>query len=153
MTHATTTAPVESQYEERFVRVIVASFGFLHGPPPEGQHLVVDVRTILCDPHVDPRMRELTGLNLIVRRHVLNTPGASTLVANLVPVVLGIAAIISTPSPQWEVTKIAIGCAGGRHRSVVLANELTQRLIDGGIGAEVSHRDIQQPVIDRVTEE
>jgi UPF0042 nucleotide-binding protein len=138
--------PIESSYSGGFVRVVVTSFGFLHGRPPEEAHIVVDVRQALRNPHQDPAMRELTGLDPRVREHVLATPQA-------VDMVLDTAALVTSLLPGHDrrslLVQVAFGCAGGRHRSVVLANELTNVLVKAGIGAVVSHRDILRPVVRR----
>lgn len=137
--------PIESRHFGN-VRVVVTSFGFLHGPAPEEAHIVVDLREALRNPHRDPAMRELTGLDPQVREHVLATPRA-------VDIVLDTAALVASLLPghdrQGLLVQVAFGCAGGRHRSVVLANELTNVLLKAGIGADVSHRDILRPVVRR----
>ena len=60
--------------------VEIVSFGFLHGPAPEAD-VVLDLRRAFRDPHVDPRLRELTGRDRLVRRAVLRTPGIRPLLA------------------------------------------------------------------------
>lgn len=137
--------PIESRYHGRSnILVVVESFGYLWGPAPDA-HVVVDLRRALHNPHHDPAMRELTGLYPAVRRHVLATLGAEQIVH-------GTAALVGGMMPghdrQGLLLRVAFGCAGGRHRSVVFANELTNLLIAAGVGAEVSHRDILRPVVD-----
>ena len=107
---------------------------------------MIDVRKALHNPHHDPAMRELTGLDPRVREHVLATPHA-------VDIVLDTAALVTSLLPSHDrralLVQVAFGCAGGRHRSVVLANELTNVLLKAGIGTVVSHRDILRPVVRR----
>lgn len=136
---------IDSFYVGGVVRVVVESFGYLHGPAPEA-HVTIDLRQALYDPHVDPALRELTGLYPVVREHVLGTPGADQIVR-------GTATLVDAMLPGHDqrhlMVRVAFGCAGGRHRSVVLANELTNLLLAAGIGAEVSHRDILRSVVRR----
>ena len=123
--------------------IIVTSFGYLHGAPPRA-HLVVDVRRSLHNPAADPVMRELTGRDERVRRHVLTTPRAGQLLDNLLD-----ATRSALPAVQGQDLRVAIGCAGGRHRSVVLADELARLLTGDGLSVEVAHRDVDRPVVRR----
>lgn len=137
--------PVESRVFGTRIRVLVESFGYLHGPTPDA-HVTVDLRKALYDPHVDPAFRELTGLYPVVRERVLTTSGAEGI---LVGTLLLVQAMLPGHDQRDLLLRVAFGCAGGRHRSVVLANELTNSLLAAGIGAEVSHRDILRPVVRR----
>jgi len=120
--------------------VEVISFGYGYGEHPPA-HVTADVRAHFRDPHVDPALRNLTGADEAVRHAVLSTPGIRTLVTGIVNVARGyLRAPVSLP------VTIAIGCVGGRHRSVVIASEVARRL---GPEATVTHRDIDRPVIER----
>lgn len=123
--------------------VEIVSFGFLHAAAPEAD-VVLDLRRAFRDPHVDPRMRELTGRDRIVRRTVLRTAGVRRL---LRATVRQVAAYASGPSAGRIV--IGSGCAGGRHRSVVVADKLARRLRRRGHTVTVTHRDLHQPVVQR----
>ncbi|NUR96315.1 MAG: ATPase [Kribbellaceae bacterium] len=123
--------------------VTIVSFGFLHGPAPEAD-VVLDLRRAFRDPHVDPRMRELTGRERRVRRAVLGTCGVRHL---LRATVRQVAAYSRGPSVDRIV--IGSGCAGGRHRSVVVADKLARRLRRRGHTVTVIHRDIRRPVVQR----
>lgn len=121
--------------------VVVASFGFLH---LEGHHLPVagrveDVRRSLHDPD---RVRGLCGrdgTHPLVRRAVLDTPGARELLLDLATYVLDL-------SDQTPSRSVAIGCSGGRHRSVVLVIVLAEILEALNIPVRVEHRHIHLPV-------
>jgi RNase adapter protein RapZ len=115
--------------------VLLTSFGYGHDPAPDAD-LVLDVRESLRNPYHDPAMRELTGHDEIVRVRVMNTPGAAELVADAFKRVLA-----------GEVATVAVGCAGGRHRSVVLVGVLASLLRTMGREVEVDHRDVDQPVL------
>lgn len=118
------------------------SFGYGHAPAPEAT-LVFDVRQQFRDPHVSPLLRESTGRSPAVVSHVLGTLGV---VSYIDGTVLALAALLST-SPVTVV--YAAGCVGGRHRSVVIVNELAKILRGTGWVVEVVHRDIDKDVIRR----
>lgn len=119
----------------------IYSFGYLHGPPPAATS-TVDLRECLYDPHVDPALRELTGLDHRVQHAVLDTPGARNLIAHQAMVASG---LLQLHIP----VVLAAGCAGGRHRSVVVATEIAARLRLEGWPVQVHHRDIDRPVVRR----
>jgi UPF0042 nucleotide-binding protein len=123
--------------------VEIVSFGFLHAPAPEAD-VVLDLRRAFRDPHVDPRLRELTGRDRLVRRTVLRTRGIRQL---LQATTRQVQAYASGPSVKRIV--IGSGCAGGRHRSVVVAEQLARRLRRRGHTVTVIHRDIRRPVVQR----
>jgi RNase adaptor protein for sRNA GlmZ degradation len=133
---------MSSSSEGRAVEVM--SFGYLRGGPPSNTVVEVDVRTHFYDPHHDPSTRQLTAHDGWVRDKVLATPGIPTLIDGLVAVATAYA---STPTSAPVL--IAVGCAGGRHRSATIANEVASRLQAAGILATVTHRDIDLGVIDR----
>lgn len=129
------------------VRVI--SFGYLHGEPPQADR-VVDA-TVFHDPAVaalvrgDERLLHNTGLDPDVRARVLATDGVLACVDELVTTAFGFApgCACCMTSPY----SIAIGCRGGRHRSVAIAEVVAERLRAGGVHVVVEHRDIELPVV------
>ncbi|MFF9003640.1 ATPase [Streptomyces achromogenes] len=121
----------------------IVSFGYLHDAPPTAD-ITLDLRRAFRDPHVDPRLRHLTGRDRLVRRTVLNTRGIRQLLRSTTQQTQAYAA---GPSAQHIV--IGSGCAGGRHRSVVVADQLARRLRRRGHNVTVHHRDIHQPVVQR----
>jgi len=123
--------------------VEIVSFGFLHGPAPEAD-IVLDLRRAFRDPHIDPRMRELTGRDRRVRRAVLRTAGIRALLKATVQQVRAY-----TKGPGVERIVIGSACAGGRHRSVVVADKLARRLRRRGHTVTVHHRDLHRPVVQR----
>jgi RNase adaptor protein for sRNA GlmZ degradation len=126
------------------VQTIITSFGYGHSAPPEAT-IVLDLRVLFRNPHRDPRLRELTGLHPDVREHVMATARIEDLVASTVTQVCAVLA--SAGNPQFVRVDVAVGCAGGRHRSVALAEELATRLEMAGVGVEVVHRDIDKPLL------
>ncbi|NUP35992.1 MAG: ATPase [Streptomyces sp.] len=123
--------------------VDIVSFGYLHEPAPEAD-VVLDLRRAFRDPHVDPRLRELTGHDRPVQKAVLRTSGVRHL---LRATVRQVQAYAEGPSAGRIV--IGSGCAGGRHRSVVVAERLARRLRRRGHTVTVIHRDVHRPVVSR----
>jgi RNase adaptor protein for sRNA GlmZ degradation len=123
--------------------ITIISFGYLHGPPPEAE-VVYDVRRHFRDPHVDPSMRELTAEHPAVRNAVMSTSGVTLLANSISRAILA----YRCGSHGLAVT-VAVGCAGGRHRSAVVADWVGVRLADAGYHVNVEHRDIALPVVTR----
>ena len=120
------------------LQVSVLSFGFKHGVPIDVD-IVLDVR-FLPNPHWDDTLRPLSGLDEPVRDFVLSQELAGEFVSrtwNLLELVLP-----AYVAEGRSYLTVGIGCTGGRHRSVAIAEEIAQRLRDGGHKPRVSHRDI-----------
>lgn len=122
------------------VRVI--SFGYLHADPPPDAHLVLDVRRYLSDPAAVRHLLDSDGRDHRVAAVVSATPGA----ADTVAVLTWFAATF--PQPDCV---IAVGCAGGRHRSVALAEAVTALLRRDGHPVTVEHRHVHLPRVLRGT--
>lgn len=119
----------------------VLSFGFKHGLPAEAD-LVFDVR-FLKNPHFETRLRRLTGLDPRVVRYLKRAPGTIEFQSRLKDF-LGFVIPKYVAEGKAYLT-IAIGCTGGRHRSVMIARELATDLdrIDG-VTVRLRHRDLKQ---------
>ncbi|WP_202919379.1 RapZ C-terminal domain-containing protein [Saccharothrix deserti] len=119
--------------------VRIVSFGYLHDAPPQAD-LTVDVRRLLRDPARvrDAGLLDLDGRDTAVRDVVLNTPGAGTLLDTLRQAAY-VADIARKP------VTIAFGCAGGRHRSVALAEVLAALLRHDGVTVELDHLHVHLP--------
>ena len=135
---------ISSQFAEdetaRPMRVSIRSFGFKHGNPRDVD-LLFDVR-FLPNPHWVTELRDLTGLDPAVSDYVLGSDGAGQFVAT-VDEMLG----FLIPRYQAEgksYLSIGIGCTGGHHRSVAIAEELAHRVSGHGVRAAVRHRDIEK---------
>ncbi len=116
------------------------SFGFKYGYPAEAD-LVMDVRCLPNPFYVDT-LKHKTGLDEDVRRFVLDrdeTRGFQTRLYDLVDYLLP---LYSEEGKSQLV--IAIGCTGGKHRSVALTEELAKHIIAGGRRVMVNHRDIEK---------
>jgi UPF0042 nucleotide-binding protein len=117
--------------------VNVISFGFKNGVPPDAD-FVADVRFI-DNPHWVPDLRPLTGLDQPVRDFVLAGEGAMEFIDALsttLKIALG-----RYRAHDKHVVTVAIGCTGGRHRSVAIAEEVAERLRGFGYTVRASHRD------------
>lgn len=122
-----------------FLRVNVISFGFKYGIPVDAD-LVADARFI-PNPHWDEKLRSLTGNDQAVSDFVLNQPGVKEFVDNYVAALEVV--LQGYRSENKRFATIAIGCTGGKHRSVAIANEIGKRL--GAIAdatISVAHRDL-----------
>jgi UPF0042 nucleotide-binding protein len=116
----------------------VVSFGFKHGVPLDAD-TVFDCR-FLPNPHWIEHLRPLTGQDEAVRRYVLeqaDTAGFLERVDNLLALVLP-----AYVKEGKSYLTIAVGCTGGRHRSVVISEELARRIERRGFSPLVHHRDI-----------
>jgi UPF0042 nucleotide-binding protein len=124
---------------ERPMKVAVTSFGFKHGAPRVAD-LLFDVR-FLPNPHWVDELRPLTGLDEPVRRHVLDQPDTTEFLTQL-------EALLAFLIPRYRregkaYLTIGIGCTGGRHRSVALAEHIGRVLGDfEDVEATVRHRDL-----------
>jgi UPF0042 nucleotide-binding protein len=120
------------------MRMSVVSFGFKWGVPPDVDSLF-DVR-FLPNPHWVAGLRDLTGLDRPVREYVLGRPEAGEFLER-------VGGLLEFLLPAYEregraYLSIAVGCTGGQHRSVVLAEEIAGALRSGGRQVAVLHRDI-----------
>src|SRR5690606_17369871 len=106
------------------MQVRVVSFGFKHGVPLDA-NLVLDAR-FLDNPHFVPGLREQTGNDVAVRDFVLATDGASEFMSKLEQLLVFLLPRYEQEGKSY--LTVAIGCTGGRHRSVALAAELARRL-------------------------
>ncbi len=117
------------------------SFGYKHGVPVDAD-MVFDAR-FLPNPHWVPELRSLSGRDEPVRDYVMSQPGAEAFVRSVVDLLA-----LLLPGYRREgrhYLTVAIGCTGGRHRSVVLAEELARRLTaQVGLPCRVTHRDVDE---------
>ena len=115
----------------------MVSFGFKHGTPRDAD-LVLDVR-FLPNPHWVPELKPYTGLDQPVRDFVLGQQDARDFLDKLLPLL-----DLMVPAFRREGKRyltIAIGCTGGKHRSVALTEEVARHLRDQGQPVQVNHRD------------
>jgi UPF0042 nucleotide-binding protein len=120
--------------------VSVLSFGYKYGVPSEAD-LVFDVR-FLPNPNFVPGLKPLTGDHPSVVRFIRRRPETATFIRKLL-------SFLSYLVPRYvregkSYLTIAIGCTGGRHRSVMVANAIAAALARGKSTVKVRHRDIEQ---------
>ena len=136
-------AQLKSLFDERqssrpTLRLALYSFGFKHGMPPEAD-MVLDVR-FLPNPYFVEELQEKTGRQRQVADYVLESEVAKEFLANLLPLLLFLI-------PQYESEgkasfTIAIGCTGGRHRSVAVVELLQKKLAAAGYDGKIWHREL-----------
>lgn len=117
--------------------VNIVSFGFRNGLPTDAD-FVADVR-FLPNPHWVPDLRPLTGLDEAVRHHVLSSDGANQFLDTYTAMLESVLALYRAHD-KHSVT-VAIGCTGGKHRSVAIAEEIGARLRAHHDQVRVTHRD------------
>ncbi|HEV7523753.1 MAG TPA: RNase adapter RapZ [Acidimicrobiia bacterium] len=122
------------------LQVNVVSFGYKHGLPIDVD-LVFDCRFI-PNPHWVEELRPLTGLESSVKEYVLTRPGTAEFLAQL-------DGLLALTLPGYEqegkaYLSIGVGCTGGRHRSVVVAEQLGERVRSHGYRVAVRHRDVDR---------
>ena len=116
----------------------VVSFGYKHGLPLDVD-LVFDCR-FLPNPHWVDELRPLTGVDESVRDYVLDQPDTKEFLARLDDLLALLLPAYVREGKAY--LSIAVGCTGGNHRSVVIAEELATLLEKRGVSPTVSHRDI-----------
>ena len=122
-------------------RLTVSSFGFKFGPQSEADWLI-DSR-ILANPFWEPDLRPLTGEDAAVRAFVLDRPETSVFLDRTASLLDWV--IAQARARGRVVLHVAVGCTGGRHRSVVVATELSERLATDGVSVSLRHRDVHRP--------
>jgi UPF0042 nucleotide-binding protein len=118
--------------------VTVTSFGFKYGIPVDAD-FVADMR-FLPNPYWVPELRAHTGRDEDVADYVKSRDGAEEFLDGYVPVLLGVAEGYLREGKRFMT--IAIGCTGGKHRSVAMTEEIARRLSDKGYLTRATHRDL-----------
>ena len=139
--HQLSTQVVELFSEEGAARhtVTVLSFGFKYGLPPDAD-LVADMR-FLPNPFWIPELKAHTGEDEPVREYVLGQAGAEEFIDAYARALQPVMAGYQRENKRHSV--VAIGCTGGKHRSVVTAIEIARRLEElPGVAVRVKHRDL-----------
>lgn len=120
--------------------ITVSSFGFKYGPPVDAD-IIFDVR-FLPNPFYDPALRELSGLDKDVSDYVLSREETHQFLDHWLPLLME---VLPRYQAEGKLTlSIALGCTGGRHRSVALAELSSKYLNEQGFRSSVMHRDIHR---------
>jgi UPF0042 nucleotide-binding protein len=122
------------------VEIDLFSFGYKHGDP-RGADLVFDVR-FLPNPYWVPELRDHTGREEAVARYALGGEEAARFFALMEPLLLFLCAQYA--AMERERLTVAIGCTGGRHRSVAVSERLARLLASRGWRVSLRHRDIDK---------
>ena len=118
--------------------VTVTSFGFKYGIPVDAD-FVADMR-FLPNPFWVPELRASTGRDPEVADYVMSRPGAKEFLDGYLPVLVGVAEGYLREGKRFMT--IAVGCTGGKHRSVAMTEEIARRMRDHGYVARAAHRDL-----------
>ena len=118
--------------------VTISSFGFARGVPPAAD-LVFDMR-FLDNPHWQPELRELTGLDKPVGEHIVKDPAFEANFSRISDLLIDLLPRYAAQGKTY--VNIAFGCTGGRHRSVFMAEKVAAALRAGGFSPTVLHRNL-----------
>jgi RNase adapter protein RapZ len=124
--------------DARRLRVTVLSFGFKYGLPADAD-FVLDAR-FLPNPYWVPELREYTGQDEAVSTYVLGQPGAAEFLDAYAELIASTARGFEREGKRY--LTVAVGCTGGKHRSVAIAEELANRLGQARLSAYAQHRDL-----------
>jgi len=134
---------ITSALETRQVRKVdlsVVSFGYKHGIPMDAD-IVMDVR-FLPNPNYRPNLRDRSGLDAPVRRYIEKQAAAKTFLSRFTSLVRYLLPHYIREGKSY--LTIGVGCTGGRHRSVFVANYLVSELRQRGYRAREFHRDLER---------
>ena len=120
------------------LKVTVISFGFKYGIPVDADW-VADMR-FLPNPHWVPELRPQNGRDVAVADYVLSQPDASTFLERYLPVLDTVARGYQVEGKRFM--QVAVGCTGGKHRSVAMTEAIALRMRDAGYSVRTSHRDL-----------
>ncbi|GAA2118506.1 RNase adapter RapZ [Nocardioides bigeumensis] len=120
------------------LQITVVSFGFKYGIPVDADY-VADMRW-LPNPHWVPELRPQTGRDAPVSAYVLGRDGVERFLTEYLTVLETVAAGYLSEGKRFMT--VAIGCTGGKHRSVAMTEEITRRLVERRYDAHATHRDL-----------
>ena len=130
----------------RAMTVTVSSFGFSRGMPPVAD-LVFDMR-FLDNPHWDPALRELTGLDAEVGAHIERDPAFASAFAKIRDLLVELLPRYDAQGKSY--VNVAFGCTGGRHRSVFVAERIAEALRESGFSPTMLHRNLGSRAADMI---
>lgn len=127
--------------EKAGLTILLTSFGFKNGLPRDAD-LVFDVR-FLQNPHYERDLRPLTGRDPAVAQYIEGDVGLEPFLANLTALLLPLIPRFAAEGKSY--LTVAVGCTGGRHRSVYTTERLAARLGAEGLNVRLCHRDLEIP--------
>jgi UPF0042 nucleotide-binding protein len=122
----------------REMMLSIVSFGYKYGLPMDAD-IVIDVR-FLPNPNYVPKLRKLTGLKPAVGRYIMAQPVARKFITDYLKLITGLLPHYVREGKSY--LTIAVGCTGGRHRSVFITHYLAQKLRGSGHPIQEFHRDV-----------
>ena len=130
--------------KEGRMTVSITSFGFSRGVPPNAD-LIFDLR-FLQNPHWDPELRPLTGLDATVGEYVAADPAFDGAISRISDLLTYLLPLYDAQGKSY--LTIAFGCTGGRHRSVFVAEKFARMLREDGYAPSVNHRNLHSRPVD-----
>ena len=127
------------RYKKSQLQLLLQSFGFKHSLPPDAD-FVFDVRC-LPNPYWEAALRNLTGLDLEVQTYLQDKPLVQAMLDDITSFIANWLPIFQADNRSY--LTIAIGCTGGKHRSVYMVEQLSERLAPLLEGILVRHREIE----------
>lgn len=119
----------------------VLSFGFSNGCP-DNADTVIDVRGVR-NPFYEPGLREMTGLDSQVKDYIFEDPQSGEYLASVLQMLdIRMSLFRKWTSPNRHPLTIAVGCTGGRHRSVAFAEAIAEHFKELGYSVRLCHRDL-----------
>jgi len=118
----------------------IISFGYKYGIPLDAD-LLFDVR-FLPNPHFVPELKDLTGSDQPVIDYLKQSSEVKETIERFADLLKYLLPLYRREGKSY--VTVGVGCTGGRHRSVTVANELALQLNEGGYRARVSHRDMRR---------
>ena len=122
------------------MQILVKSFGFKYGPPKDAD-LVIDVR-FLANPYFVPELKLLDGESEAIKKYVLDREATRQFLSKYIELLDFLIPLYQKEGKAY--LTLAVGCTGGRHRSVAIARTLYEHLQQGGQPIKLIHRDIDQ---------
>jgi len=126
--------------KRRLLKINILSFGFKHGIPFNAD-LIMDVR-FLANPYFIPELQDLTGEDDAVRNFILKKKDSVIFLKKYLDLLLYLIPLYEKEGKAY--LTIAVGCTGGRHRSVTIARKLFEKIKRSRTSIEISHRDIDK---------
>ena len=130
----------DGQKVPALTRINIMSFGFKYGIPPDAD-LVMDLR-FLSNPYFVPELKHQDGESEAVKKFVLSDPNAITFLEKYLDLMEYLIPLYIKENKAY--LTLAVGCTGGRHRSVALARQIYEHLNKKGFHPGIIHRDIER---------
>ncbi|OGS45567.1 MAG: hypothetical protein A2539_07005 [Elusimicrobia bacterium RIFOXYD2_FULL_34_15] len=138
----TTATPILKTEDIRNFNIKIISFGYKYGVPVES-NIIMDVN-LLPNPHFDKELKENNGFNLKVKNYILSSKITKQFLDNLYKFLDSTIPMYIKQEGGRNNLVIGIGCEGGTHRSVVIAEAVNKYLKERKYKVEVLHRDINK---------